>query len=147
VCWNSAPDSVRCTRPYNSKPATLENSRARSAKIHQTVRCATGLSGELAEQRLLAPTIDSAKCTLKNSVTQKSEQRSQNGTGLSGVALDCLVPQEDKASNGRPAPDPNGWLTWRRTGQRTVPVRWRTGLSCAPIASSLSQRLQSDWGL
>jgi hypothetical protein len=51
------------------------------------------------------------------------------------------VPQEDKASNGRPAPDPNGWLKWWRTGQRTVPVRWRTGLSGAPIASSLGQWL------
>jgi hypothetical protein len=59
------------------------------------------------------------------------------GTGLSRVAPDCPVPQEDKASNCRPAPNPNGWVTWRRTGQGTVPIRWRTGLSGAPIASSL----------
>jgi hypothetical protein len=65
---------------------------------------------------------------------QKSEQRSQR-------APDCLVPQEDKASNGRPALNPNGWLTWQRTGQRTVHVWWRTGLSGAPITSSLGQRL------
>jgi hypothetical protein len=44
------PDSVRCTRPYNSIPATLGNSRAHSAIIHQTVRCATGLSGASAKQ-------------------------------------------------------------------------------------------------
>ena len=31
---------------------------------------------------------------------------------LSGVALDCPVPQEDKASNSRLLPDPNGWVTW-----------------------------------
>jgi hypothetical protein len=30
--------TVRCTRPYNSKLATLEDSRARSAIIHRTVR-------------------------------------------------------------------------------------------------------------
>jgi hypothetical protein len=45
-----APDTVRCAPgPYNSKPATLRNSRAASAIIHQTVRCATGLSSEPAE--------------------------------------------------------------------------------------------------
>jgi hypothetical protein len=51
------------------------------------------------------------------------------------------MPQDDKASNGRPAPYPNGWVTWRRTGQRTVPVQWCTGLSGAPITSSIGQRL------
>jgi hypothetical protein len=34
------------------------------------------------------------------------------------------------------APNPNGWVTWQRTGLRTVPVRWRTKLSGAPIASN-----------
>jgi hypothetical protein len=63
------------------------------------------------------------KGTVQHSTAQKSEQRSQRGTGLSGVALDYPVPQEDKASNGRPAPNPNGWVTWQRTGQGTVPVR------------------------
>jgi hypothetical protein len=60
----------------------------------------------------------------------------QKGTGLSSVAPDCLVPHEDKASNGRPAPSPNDRMTWRRTG-----------LSGAPIASSLLQRLQFGWWL
>jgi hypothetical protein len=53
----SAPDCLVCHRTvsgapctYNSKPATLRNSRARSAIIHQTVRCATVLSGVPAEQ-------------------------------------------------------------------------------------------------
>jgi hypothetical protein len=48
---------------------------------------------------------------------------SQRGTELSGVAPDCLVPQEDKAPTVDPAPNPNGWVTWRRTRQGTVPVR------------------------
>jgi hypothetical protein len=30
---------------------------------------------------------------------------------------------EDKASNGRLLPNPTGWVTWRRTGQSTGPVR------------------------
>jgi hypothetical protein len=48
---------VHCTvsgapGPYSFKQATLGNSEARSAIIHRTVRCATRLSGEPAEQRL-----------------------------------------------------------------------------------------------
>jgi hypothetical protein len=48
------PDSVRCTRAVHSEAATLRNSTARSAIIHRTVRCATELTGEPAEQRLPA---------------------------------------------------------------------------------------------
>jgi hypothetical protein len=58
---------------------------------------------------------------------------------LSGVASDCPVPQEDNGANGRLLPNPNDWVTWRRTGQPTVPVRWRPGLSGAPIDNSLLQ--------
>jgi hypothetical protein len=36
-------------------------------------------------------------------------------------ALDCPVPHEDRASNGRPAPRPNDRMTCRRTGH--CPVR------------------------
>jgi hypothetical protein len=77
---------------------------------------------------------------MQHSTVHKSEQQSQRGTGLSDVAPNCPVPQEDKASNGRPALNSNGWVTWQSTGQGTVHVRWRTGLSGAPIAST-SQRL------
>jgi hypothetical protein len=47
------PDSVRCTRKPNSKLASFGNSGGRSAIIHRTVRCSTGLSGVAAEQQLL----------------------------------------------------------------------------------------------
>jgi hypothetical protein len=79
--------------------------------------------------------------TVVNSVATESEAQKSERTGLSGVAPNCSVQLEDKDSNGRPAPNPNGWVTWRRTGQRTVPVRWRTGLSGAPIARSRHQRI------
>jgi hypothetical protein len=38
------------------------------------------------------------------------------------------VPQEDKAPTVDPAPNPNGWVTWRRTGQGicACPVAHRT---------------------
>jgi hypothetical protein len=66
---------------YNSKPATLGNSRARSTIIHRTVWCVTGLSGEPAEQRL--PALQRLS-TQRNSACQKSERRSQR-------APDCPV--------------------------------------------------------
>jgi hypothetical protein len=82
-----------------------QNSRARSAIIHRTVQCATGLSGEPAKQRLFARQRSTDRM---NSAAQKSEQRSQMGTGLSGVAPDCPVQLEYKSSNGQPAQNPNG---------------------------------------
>jgi hypothetical protein len=82
----------------------------------------------------LRATVDSDKkqCSTVNAAAVRAV--SQRGTGLSGVAPDCPVPHEDRASNGRPAPNPNNRMTWRRTG-----------LSGAPIASSLLQRLQFGW--
>jgi hypothetical protein len=41
------------------------------------------------------------------------------------VASDCPVPQEDNGANGRLLLNPNGWVTWRRTGQPIVHV-WST---------------------
>jgi hypothetical protein len=138
VLKNGALDCPVCHRtmsvapgPYNCEPATIGNSRARSTIIHRTVRCVTGLSGEPAEQRL--PTRQRSTAAM-NSACQKSERRSQR-------APDCPVQQDDKGSNSRPALNPNSCADVARTGECTVPVRWRTRLSGAPIASSLHQRL------
>jgi hypothetical protein len=48
---------------------------------------------------------------------------SQRGIRLSGAPLDYPVPQADKGANGQLLQNPNGWVTWRRTGHPTVPVR------------------------
>jgi hypothetical protein len=104
----------------------------------------TGLSGVppdcLVSQRTTA--IQRQRSTLQSATVprQKSEQRSQR-------APDCPVPQEDKAPTVDPAPNPNGWVSWRCTGQGTVPVQWNTGLSGAPIANSLPNGYGSGWGL
>jgi hypothetical protein len=50
------------------------------------------------------------------------------------VTPDCPVPQEDKASNDRLLPNPNSWVTWRRTGQPTVPVRCAHRQQPSPMA-------------
>jgi hypothetical protein len=73
-----------------------------------------------------------------NSASQKLERRSQ-------TAPDCPVQLEDKSSNGRPASNPNGCADVARTGQCTVVVRWRTGLSDAPIASRIQPTARSGW--
>jgi hypothetical protein len=69
----------------------------------------------------LRATVDSNECTVQHSVAAEVRSEGQRGIGLSGVAPDCPVPHEDKASNGRPAPSPNDRVTWRRTGH--CPVR------------------------
>jgi hypothetical protein len=126
---SGAPRSYRC------QPVTLGKTKARSTIIHRTIRCATELSGEPAGNGYPAPTVDSAKCYSELQCRDRSQR-----------ASDCPVPQEDKAPTVDFAPNPNGWVTWRGTGQCIVPVRWRTGLSCAPIASSLPNGYPSGWG-
>jgi hypothetical protein len=125
VCCGLAHRTVRCTRTVQSEAATLVNSTTPSAIIHRTVRCTTGLSGVPAEQRLTHATVNS----------DRSYNEQQCRAEVRG-APDCPVPQEDKAPTIDSAPNPNGWVTWRRTRQRTVSVRWCTRLSGAPIAST-----------
>jgi hypothetical protein len=141
VCCGLAHRTVRCTRTYWVQPATLGFSQAHSAIIHRTVRwpvrCASGATTNSCNGRL-QKRADSA--TVENSARQKSKQKVRG-------APDCPVPQEDKAPTVDRAPNPNSWVIWWRTGQWTGPVRWRTGLSSASIASSLPQRLLGGWGL
>jgi hypothetical protein len=127
------PDSVRCTRDRTLRTLQLRVSKAQlrynspdCPVHHRTIRCASGATTICAQ----LSTLQSEQC---NSDVRAEGQR---GTRLSDVASDYPVPHEDKASNDRPAPSPNGRMTWRRTG-----------LSGAPIASSLLQRLQFGWWL
>jgi hypothetical protein len=132
--WSGVPDCpVWRTRVLQLELFTFGFPRRSSAIIHRTVsgahrtvRCTSG-----------ATTICAQRSTLQ-SEQWNSDVRAdgQRGTRLSGVAPDCPVPHEDKASNGRPAPSPNGKMTWRRTG-----------LSGAPFANRLYQRLVFGWWL
>jgi hypothetical protein len=140
--WSGAPDCPVCHRTVSGagridlKLFTFGFPRRTSAIIHRTVRWHTGLSGVPAEQRL----------PVRNGRLWQEQCRTVNATEVSAVgqkghrtvrcAPDCPVPHEDKASYGRPAPSPNGRMTWRRTG-----------LSGAPVASRLHQRLDFGWWL
>jgi hypothetical protein len=107
-------------RKIDFKLFTFGFSRRTSAIIHRTVRCTSGATANCAQRS----TLQSEQC--------KSDVRAdgQRGTGLSGVAPDYPMPHEDKASNGRPAPSPNGKMTWRHIGH--CPVVHRTLSSGAP---------------
>jgi hypothetical protein len=94
---------------------------------HRTVWCASG-----------ATTICVQRSTLiDEQCSEEGRAASQRGTGLSGAPPYCPMPQEDKAPTVDSALNPNSWVMLRRTRHGTVPVRWCTGLSGAPIASSL----------
>jgi hypothetical protein len=135
------PDSVRCTREFQSELATFGNSRSHSAIIHRTVRCSTGLSDVPAEQRLhsangrLQRAVNALQCAFARAeVRAAPEGAPDSEQGLSGAPPDCPVAQMSEAPTVR----------IQRPGDvagAPDSIRWRTGLSGAPCASSLHQRL------
>jgi hypothetical protein len=92
------PDSVRCTREPNSELATFGNSGSRSAIIHRTVRCSTGLFGVPAEQRLhsangrLQLYSETLQCA-----TARVEGAPDSEQDLSGAPPGCPVAQLSEA--------------------------------------------------
>jgi hypothetical protein len=91
---------------------------------HRTVRCTSGVTAIQRNGRLQRLT---ANATVRNSARQ-SQSAPDNEQELSTVAPDSLVPQEDNDANGQLLPNPNGWVTWRHTGQ--CPVAHQT-VRCA----------------
>jgi hypothetical protein len=79
--------------------------------------------------------VDSASTEVR---AQKSEGTELSGVALSGMAPDCPVQLEDKRLQQSTAPNPNGCADVARTGQCTVAVRWRTGLSGVPSPTALA---------
>ena len=124
----------QCPVPMSVQRRTSHSRKTepRSAIIHRTVRCATGLSDVPAEQRLLAPTVDCKKRVTDEQCAQSQSRRARGAPDSEQYMFhgtpDCPVPQEDNLSNGRLSQNPNGWVMWRRTGQ--CPVAQRT-VRCA----------------
>jgi hypothetical protein len=141
VPWSGAPDSVRCTTiqcPVHQSESTptpqlrvsqvqLRYNSPNCPVCHRTIRCTNGATTICAQRSSL--TNEQCSTVLR----QKSEQQ------IRGAPV-CLVPHEDKASNGRPAPSLNDRMTWRRTGHCPV-AHWTL------FVSSLLQRLQFGWWL
>jgi hypothetical protein len=116
--WSGAPNSVRCTR--EERPQTLQLRVSLAQLRYNSPDCPVGQRSN-GYQRATVDS-DSEQCSTVIAVEVRAE--GQRDTGLPGVAPDCPVPHKDKASNGRPAPSPNVWMMWRRTGHCPVaPVR------------------------
>jgi hypothetical protein len=82
---------------------------------HRTVRCTSGATTLQRNGRL-----HNALTALQYAAEVRTEVRGAPDCEqcLSGAAPDCPVPLEDKGSNGRQRPNPNGWVTW--LAHRTV---------------------------
>jgi hypothetical protein len=113
--WSGAPDSVRCTREDSIELASFENLGGRSAIIHRTVRCNTGLSDVPAEQRLLRANdrlqkaLNALQCAPARTEVRAGARRH---TGQSIGLIRWPHKLELQRSN------PNGWVTW--LAHRTV---------------------------
>jgi hypothetical protein len=134
VCPGLAHRTVRCTREPNSELATFGNSGSRSAIIHRTVRCSTGLSGVPAEQRLLRTNgrlqraVNALQCAQKSEQSQKAHRTVNSACPVHHRTVRWPSCQKLQRSN------PNGLVTW--LAHRTVsgdtpdcPVRHSTTAS------------------
>jgi hypothetical protein len=142
VCWNLAHRTVSgAPAEAASKPTTLGflpgvlRYNSSDCPVSQRSNGSLRTNGRL------------CRATVCNSTAAEVRAQKLEGIGLSGVAPDCPVQLEDKRLQRSTALNPNGYADVARTGQCTVVVRWRTGLSGALIASSPCQRLESCWGL
>jgi hypothetical protein len=77
-------------------------------RYHRTVRCTSGATAKSRNGRLCK-----GYSTLQCATEVRAEVRGapDSEQDLSGVAPNCLVPQEDKASNGKLLQNPNDWVT------------------------------------
>jgi hypothetical protein len=108
VCWNLAHRTVSgAPGPYRPKPATLGNLEARSAIIHQTVRCAIRLSGEAVEQWLPAR----QRSTVQSYSSEQCHGRSHSAEVRGHQTVRCS--KTTNASNGQLLQTLTDVLTWR----------------------------------
>jgi hypothetical protein len=137
VPGSGAPDSVRCTRGRTLQTPQLRVSRRSSAIIHRTVRCTSRATAICAQRSILT----NEQCS---TVTrQKSEQKVRGAPEFPVWHQTVRCRMRTKP----PTVDQLQALTTGWCGGAPDTVWWRTGLSGAPIASSLLQRLQFGWWL
>jgi hypothetical protein len=103
--------------PYNFEQATLGNSEACSAIIHRTVRCATGLSGEPAEQRLPAR----QPSTVQSYTGEQCHNRSQSAEVRGHRTVRCS--KTTSISNGQLLQTLTVAVTWRAPDR----AQWLSG--------------------
>jgi hypothetical protein len=145
---SGAPDSVRCARLVSDENTALEIRRRHTAIIHRTVRWCTGLSGELSAANS-SPSGKAKGQRGYNSPDCPVSQRSPTpmvGRAIFARHVDCpngrLVHWTVRCAldSVQCAYQPRGaTVGYAKFGRRsstrpsTGPVRWRTGLSGAPL--------------
>jgi hypothetical protein len=115
------PDSVRCTREPDSELATFGNSGSRSAIIHWTVWCSTGLSGVPASNGYTAPTVVCNGIIKVNSARMRAQKSEQRQKAHRTVNSDCQVHHRTvrwPTCQKLQRLEPNGRVTW--LAHRTV---------------------------
>jgi hypothetical protein len=100
---------------YNSELFTFGFLRHRSAIIHLTVRCATGMSGAPVEQRLFGATVD---CTVPLTALQFAAKVRVEVRGAPDKKQCLSGATRSQRSNGPLRQNPNGLVTW--LAHRTV---------------------------
>jgi hypothetical protein len=118
------PDSVRCPGSYSFKLATFGFLESRSAIIHRTVWCGTGLSGAPNEAMANSATVVcksvNSAWTVRAEVIAGVRGAPDSEQYLSGATPDCPVLQEVRAPTVEPVRTLTiGWCGWH-TGQCPV---------------------------
>jgi hypothetical protein len=134
------PDSVRCTREPYSELLTFGISGSRSAIIHRTVRCSTGLFGVPAEQRLLRDNghlqraVNALQCAQKSEQSQKAHQTVNRACPVHHWTLRWPRFQTLQRS------EPNGRVTW--LAHRTV----SGGAPDCPVRHAIAASTNGSFG-
>jgi hypothetical protein len=145
VPWSGTPDCVWCTRGLQAKPRTFGNSQRRFTIIHRTVRCTTRQCP-----------VPQGRATLNSPASDfRSAKINRICPVHTGPTVDCntlnarLRAQRSRARAGGTPPDSQAGPqdraptvgTQRPGDVAGAPdsVRWRTGLSGAPVDCSLHQ--------
>jgi hypothetical protein len=123
VPWSGAPDSVRCTRTVQDQ---TRQSRVSPAPLRYNspdclVDCPVHQRSNGSFTQRLTAKAEETELQCTNSARQSRafvKGTPDSEQYPSGAAPDCPMPLEDKASNGRLRPNPNGWVTW--LAHRTV---------------------------
>jgi hypothetical protein len=97
-----APDTFRCTRPVQTQTSHYREFRGALRYNSPDFPVIQWSNGSLRGNARLT------RWTVMNSVASEVRAQKSEVTGLSGVALDCLVQQDDKALKQWTAPNPNG---------------------------------------
>jgi hypothetical protein len=122
VCCGLGHRTIRCTMSVRRWTSHSWENWAALRYKSRAVRCATGLSDVPAGNGYPA-----CNGRLQKPLTEEQCAQSQRRTGQCSVwhrTVRCPVPQGHKTPTIDFAPNPNGWVTWRRTINPSIEQSW-----------------------